>query len=334
MELLALRLHFTAPLHLGRGSEELDRSETVYHSDSLRAALFAIGLPHIPEWSEAPETFFNAFRLSSCFPFVGSELFLPKPALSTRFQFRQTDEAKAAKKAKKIEFLSLSVFEQYVNAQATELEIDEALLTPDGRFVCANAATATRIFFRSEVQQRVTVFHEGNAENARPFYADRLFFEPGCGLYCFAVFDNPIIKQQVCQTLQLLGEMGIGTDRTVGNGMFSFDPKTDISTHTLNLTQIHKRQLCLGLYWPNQTEFGGIDLHESYWQLIKRAGYMGGTSNDEFLSLRKKSVYMFTEGSTFSAPCALQGRYDDMKPDWDKPVHPVYRDGQCLFIAI
>ena len=334
MELLALRLRFTTPLHLGRGSEELDRSETVYHSDSLRAALFAVGLPYFPNWGEQPNTFFNTFRLSSCFPFAGEELFLPKPALPTRFQFSQTEEGKAAKKGKKLEFLSVPVFEQYVNAGTTEPVIDGNCITPDGRFVCAGKETAKKTFFRSEVQQRVTVFHEGNDESTRPFYADRLFFEPDCGLYCWATFENSTIRQQILQTLRLLGEMGIGTDRTVGNGLFDFSADSDVSEHTLHVGGLHNRQLSLGLYWPNQQEFGSIDLSQSYWQLIKRGGYMGGTSESAFLSLRKKSVYMFTEGSTFLAPKPLQGRFDDLKPDWDAPMHPVWRDGQCLFLTI
>lgn len=337
MSLEAIKLRFSTPVHLGRGLEDLDRSETVYHSDSLKSAIYAVGLAQFPHWEEDDaNVFFNGFRVSSCFPFAGEELFLPKPFLNIRFQFEGVADDRQAKTGKKVSFLSLKHFEEYVNVGEGELiQVQQNRKTPDEQFICENETTAKRSFFKTEVQQRVTVPLEGDETETRPFYVDRLYFEKDCGLYFLVDFrGNTELRNQVLQTLKLLGDLGIGTDRTVGNGLFEFDPQTDVQPVSINISGKHQKRMNLGLYLPEETEFAQIDLDKSHWSLLKRGGYMGGTSNDEFLSLRKKSLYFFGEGSVFTAFQQLVGKKENLQPEWNTSMHPVWRDGQCLFITI
>ena len=337
MSLEAIKLRFSTPVHLGRGLEDLDRSETVYHSDSLKSAIYAVGLAQFPNWKEDDaNVFFNGFRVSSCFPFAGNELFLPKPFLNIRFQFEGVADDRQAKTGKKVSFLSLKHFEEYVNVGEGELiQVQQNQKTPDGQFICENETTAKRSFFKTEVQQRVAVPLEGGETETRPFYVDRLYFEKDCGLYFLVDFQgNTELRKQVLQTLKLLGDLGIGTDRTVGNGLFELDENQDVQPVEIKTIGKHNKQMNLGLYLPEEVEFAQIDLDKSHWSLLKRGGYMGGTSNDEFLSLRKKSLYFFGEGSVFESETPLIGKKEDIKPDWDLPMHPVWRDGQCLFINI
>lgn len=337
MSLEAIKLRFSTPVHLGRGLEDLDRSETVYHSDSLKSAIYAVGLAQFPHWEEDDaNVFFNGFRVSSCFPFAGEELFLPKPFLNIRFQFEGVADDRQAKTGKKVSFLSLKHFEEYVNVGEGELiQVQQNRKTPDEQFICENETTAKRSFFKTEVQQRVTVPLEGDETETRPFYVDRLYFEKDCGLYFLVDFrGNTELRNQVLQTLKLLGDLGIGTDRTVGNGLFEFDPQTDVQPVSINISGKHQKRMNLGLYLPEETEFAQIDLDKSHWSLLKRGGYMGGTSNDEFLSLRKKSLYFFGEGSVFTASQQLVGKKENLQPEWNTSMHPVWRDGQCLFITI
>ena len=46
----AIKLHFTTPVHFGRGREEPDKSELIYHSDSLKSAIYSIGVHFFEEW--------------------------------------------------------------------------------------------------------------------------------------------------------------------------------------------------------------------------------------------------------------------------------------------
>jgi CRISPR-associated protein Csm4 len=338
MSLEAIKLRFSTPVHLGRGLEDLDRSETVYHSDSLKSAIFAVGLAQFPHWAEDnADAFFNGFRISSCFPFSGDELFLPKPFLNIRFEFSEVANDRQAKTGKKVSFLSLKQFEKLISVGegAEPIKISKDVITPDGQFICENETTAKRSFFKTEVQQRVSVFLEGNDEQTRPFYMDRLYFEKDCGLYFLVDFrGNTELRNQVLQTLRLLGDLGIGTDRTVGNGLFDFDQNRDVQSVEIKTVGKHQKQMNLGLYLPKEKELKEIKLDQSHWSLLKRGGYMGGTSNDEFLSLRKKSLYFFGEGSVFESETPLIGKKEYIKPDWNLPMHPVWRDGQCLFITI
>ncbi|GIV35226.1 MAG: type III-A CRISPR-associated RAMP protein Csm4 [Chitinophagales bacterium] len=333
MTLTAIKLRFTAPLHIG-GGIDLDKTEIIYRSDALKAALYAVGLPWFDAWKDA-SYFFSSFCISSCFPYAGNEYFFPRPYLNTRLKFNQTPEQEAGKKAKKITFLSQRVFEQFV-AGNDQIIADEQCITPDGHFLCAAPNTAAGNFFLTAVQQRVTVPREGENEETRPFYADRLYFHNNCGLYFLAQFNDQQIQQQVYQALSLLGQLGIGSDRTVGNGFFSFDPQLDEAPFTFSITPTGQNKVInLGLYLPTYEELQHIDLNQSYWQLIKRGGYIAASAESRFSHLRKKSIYFFAEGSVLHASQQLKGKLENLRPDWnDSALHPVWRDGQCLFISL
>jgi len=141
MQLEAIRMNFLSPVHLGRGQEELDKTELIYHSDSLKSAIYAVGLPLFPEWKSA-EQFFHGFQISSCFPFARNEYFFPKPMTSKGFDFsNNSSQENISKKAKKIRFLSKQLFEQYLNSKEDKLLVDENTITSDNLFVCEHTET-------------------------------------------------------------------------------------------------------------------------------------------------------------------------------------------------
>lgn len=340
-----IKLHFKTPLHLGRGSEELDKSEVVYHSDSLKSAIFAVGCSHYPSWIKDHERFFSSFRISSCFPFSADELFLPKPRINRKYKFTKTPEDFSIKKSKRIEFLSLPPFIEFIKNTNEPFLVDDDLLTPDGAFLCKSKRTFTRIdpkqnevpfnFYRTEVQQRVRVALEGEQEETKPYYIDRLHFDENCGLYFLVEFNDDTLRSQVMHVLQLLGDLGIGTDKTVGNGLFDITEAGNLPQEFPGIPDEPRRWINLGLYLPDRQELEEIDLDESQWGLIKRGGYLAGSETEELSHLRKKSIYMFTEGSIFNSPTKLKGKLVDLKPDYNDPrMHNVWRDGQCLMINI
>lgn len=335
MTVEAIHLHFNSPLHIGRGATELDKTGAIYHSDALKSALYAVGLPYFPEWETSPDSFFNAFHISSAFPFCGDELFLPKPYFQMQFRFANTAEEKEAKKAKRISFISASLFPEWAQAPEQKVSVQETQVSPGGSYLF-NSASKAKAFLHAEIQQRVQVSLEGDTDNdARPFYFDRLYFDENSGLYFLAQFNNKAIRQQVLQVLTILGTQGIGTDRTVGNGLFNFDAATHIAPFDLPGKAGGKLHMSLGLFLPGREELATVNMDESYWQLVKRGGYMGGSSYEKFLSLRKNNIYFFAEGSVFKTDVTPQGRYINLKPDFnDNDLHPVYRCGQPLFITI
>ena len=343
MKFESIKLQFGSnPLHIGRGRDELDKTELIYHSDSLKSAIYSIGVEMFREWQD-PDYFFQGFTISSCFPYAGHEFFIPRPNIRKKIIIKECDDDLQAKKVKSIEYLSKAVFEEFINRGLEDIVLSEANLTSDLGFICENEETCVimkdgiskRIsFFKTEVQQRVAVPSIDTEDESRPFYIDRIYFEEGCGFYFLAGFSDGKIRKQVFTALKVLGENGIGTDRTVGNGLFSFNPDEDVSDFIFNITSQSGFFLPLGLYLPTPSEMASIDLRKSSWSLLKRGGYMGGSSVDGFKHLLKKSIYMFGVGSVFSTDTTLIGKYEDLKPDWNLPMHPVWRCGMPLFLKI
>lgn len=343
MKLEAIKLRFgSTPLHIGRGSDELDKTELVYHSDSLKSAIYSVGVCRFEQWHD-PDYFFRGFSISSCFPFAGDEFFLPRPLIKRRMVFKGVKNDLMAKKAKKIEYLSANVFQAFLNSESDDFLVDQTCLTADQSCICEKTESTFReskgqvrkiSFFRTEVQQRVAVPYQGSDEDAIPFYIDRIYFEEDCGLYFLARFSDENLRGQVMAAIKLLGAQGIGTDRSVGNGLFDFDINRDCSGFSLSHSGKNDLQLPLGLYLPAREELDTIDLSKSSWTLLKRGGYMGGSADESYRHLRKKSIYMFGEGSVFSTTLELRGKYEDLKPDWNPPVHPVWRCGMPIIITI
>lgn len=325
----AIRLRFITPLHIGRGMDaDMSRSDTLLHSDTLKSALYATGHSLFSSWRD-PDYYFNGFSISSCFPYADGEYFLPRPHLRADFSFThlQEDESGAAKAYKRISYLSLPQFREVLAGMPVKMNRDQ--LTRDGEFVFSGPAKRPRVF-SSEVQQRVLVPRAGQGDS-EPYYVDRLYFEEDCGFYFLASFSNDKLRSEVLQALALLGEKGIGTDKSVGNGLFYFNER-EVEKIQLGSAKFSGRQMALGLYLPAPAEVEQTNWDAGSWNLLKRGGYMGGSSDMDLYTLRRKSVYMFTEGSVFHSQTPLHGKYLDLKPEWNGPIHPVWRDGQPLFI--
>lgn len=326
MEALAIKLRFSGPVHIGAGRDDPDSTLHTYHSDALKSALYAVGIGHYPEWQDAAN-FFNRFRISSCFPYAGNELFVPRPFHSFSMQFAQEDEDRSAKKAKKIRYVGLGVLTGWAADTEQAVQVHPDQLSADGAFLFAGKRTAKSVF-RVAAQQRVSVLPE-----TTPFVVERLHFEDHCGLYFLLDCEDSRLREQLFAMLRLLGDRGIGTDRTVGNGYFDFDPEHDAQRVFLPSKTAYSLQIPLGLYLPTEAEVEALDLDHSAWQLAKRGGYIAG-SEDAYLGLRKSNVYFFAEGSGFKASVQLSGKYVDLNPDARLVSHPVWRDGQPIILTI
>ncbi len=325
-----IKLKFTTPLHIGRGWGDLDHSEPLLHSDTIKSAIFYALIQLYPEWKNKPEKFFQSFSISSCFPYYKEELFLPKLQLKRRFRFEGIESYKEAKTSKKIEYLSLKVFQDYLNAR-DEIAFNKRQLSKNGKYVLEKVQDNPENIIVSHVQQRVNVKYFSEPV---PFFADRLFFNKECGLYFLAQYSDRSIKEDVFHAIKFLGTLGIGTDRTVGNGFYDFDKEKDVSKIEISLDN-PDAYAALGLFLPQQEELAKIDMDNSSWGLVKRGGYMAGSEHVKFRHLLKKSIYMFTEGSVFKTTEKPTGKCENVRPEWnDTDMHDVWRCGMPVFIPV
>lgn len=315
-----IKLNFLTPLHIGTGKENYDFSSSELHSDTLTAALAAIKVQQMDNSNEI-EQFLSSFRLSSAFPYAYNSYYLPRP-----MGLLQTEGNNDAlrKRLKAVKYLEKDLWSNYV--QGEKLEINETVIC--GEFM--NKGKDAMRPYINQVAQRVTVPRCENAD-AEPFFFNWCFFHKDAGLYCITDAKDELFKE-IIQLFTLLGELGIGTDRNIGGGKF------EVETDEIELPEVQDANatMMLSLYLPTETELPQLSLEKSRYNLTLRGGYMAGSNTEELRHLWKKNIYMFDVGSVFFGKHTLVGKIVDLRPDWNEPMHPVYRSGKpfCLPIKI
>jgi CRISPR-associated protein Csm4 len=324
MEFRIVKLKFIAPLLLSKGSADYTFIDETLHSDTIKNALFACAL-HLFGNHQINESFFSRFTLSSAFPFYDQDFFLPKPFIRLNLTINNTsDSYKTAKKKKKLMWLERSIFESECNGRIVNVEDEN--FSASGKLLSRRSLRGRNVY-RFEEQQRVKVNYTADSE---PFFTMQMHFEPNAGLYVLVRTDDEFFNTILKPAFRLLGDSGVGSYRNVGNGHFL--PEFPEEKLTLHLPQNGNAMVCLSLYCPLREELSESMLRAASYQLIKRGGYLSSVEDEQYMSWRKKSIYMFQEGSVFPAGNNLIGKLADVTPDG--LPHKVYRDGQALFIPI
>lgn len=338
MSLTALKFHFTTPLHIGTVREDYDKSESIIHSDTLYSAIIwawnVLGLEE-----EIPQLVANGnFTISSLFPFhqMNDEApiyFFPRP-IGQKLKSDYDETIVNHKLIKEIKYLDAEIFKAFLSGRIIDFESYEELLEQKSVYL-TNKKTEEGFdttFIKKKVYPRVYVPRHGEDGDTQIYYIERLFFKEDSGLFCLAQFDNEDIKQKVIAALRFLGDEGLGTDKHVGNGLFKleqedfneFDNSKIETDYAINLS----------LFCPeNKEQMSEILDRNSTFGRIKRGGWI---TKDGFLTYRKKSISMFTEGSVFKTDSSVKGKTVNLKPEkTPKEVeHPIYRVGRSLFLPI
>lgn len=320
------KLHFQGPLHLGDERDDYSVSLKTYQSDAMYAALTAslakLGID-IPDGGDL------GFTISSLFPFYQPSenedpiYFFPKPL---KQKLPELKEVKNAKKVKKVVWFDKDYYEKLIHGE--DLFEDENIINSlDGEFL--SNRSFDHEFIKSQVTPRVTVSRD-QSEDAKPFYMDRIYFKGSSGLFFLVKGETELLDK----AMNLLQHEGIGTDRNIGNGFFTF--KTDEiemdfpdSDYCMNLS----------MFWPENAEQLKLMLEgDVAYDFQKRGGWI---STSPFNTYRKNSVHMFLPGSVFKMPNKLPqpniiGKIGDLKPQSLKDVikHPIYRNGKSIFIPV
>ncbi|MDR0981886.1 MAG: type III-A CRISPR-associated RAMP protein Csm4 [Culturomica sp.] len=328
LEFGVYKLHFTTPVHLGDNREDYGVSLKTIQSDTMYAALTAC-LAKIGK--TIPKDGDLDFTISSLFPFYQKDkdsqavYFLPKPY--KKVSIRENPDLDA-KSLKKIQWLDIRFFEKYLNESTVDVDKKEV----KGEYL--TSCEIDKDFITSEVSPRVAVSRTAG-EDARPFYMDRVFFKDYSGLY----FIMGGAVNLLHEALDVLQYEGIGTDRNVGNGFFTYD------TDEIEIAVPDEREtdyaLALSMFIPQskeqlQTMLSGKDVGYDF---MRRGGWL---TTPPFNTFRKNAVYAFTPGSVFSAQLDddvdIMGKIVNLKPDIDfgeqKLEHPVWRSGKSFFIPI
>jgi CRISPR type III-A-associated RAMP protein Csm4 len=291
------------------------------HSDTISGAI-ASAFCHIDDSSKLL-SFMESYKVSSAFAYANSNFFIPKPQIKLDIGFKGVNSYVQNKRLKKFEYIDYSLFSKIASGES--IVVEDTQFSNNGKFLFAGQEVS--LPYKDEVMQRVVVPRMGG--DATPFYFERRYFNTGCGLYFFYAIEKEL-EDRFKSLINWLGTTGFGTDKSVGNGLF----KAEFTEIEIAENKNASRLMTLSLLCPKKEELSKEMLNKSNYALVLRGGFIAGTTVNEFRHLRKKSIYMFTEGSLFSAD-HLTGKIENVRPEWnDMLLHPVYKDGRVCTLPV
>lgn len=345
--------NFRGGLHLARGlTNSYDKTLDTLHSDSLKSAIFVCALQLFNDQlsaKEQSESFFKKFKISSAFPYYKSTSankvfhFFPKPQIP-RLPFDiKGQETGLEKKLKKVRYLEYSLFQRFLKNEGDFESFQKENLS--GQFLTDTSTDFTDILKKdncntimtTDTYQHVAIPRDYGSDST-PYYVDKIYFHHNAGLFFLLELEDENdtdTLDKVQAGMRLLADSGIGTDRNSGNGQFEVDVDQSMS---FDIAENANYQLALSLYCPRKEEISTgdkPDVMRSYYNLVKRGGHISSPQNSEHLTIRKRSIYMFTEGSIFPHNHHRTGKLVNLRPkDFTTLHHPIWRDGQPIFIPM
>ena len=335
-----------SPFHFGERGVGMEEASVTLHSDTLFSALclallelgedlegFLSAFPRMLFEAEKPPQILPGappFRISSAFPFwakeketqsAGRVFFFPKPFMRVNIQIQEGDP-KQAKTLKKIQFISQQVLESWLAGAQLDFSYENLVqgrkiwLTPAEK----KAITADRIWVE-DTQPHVTVDRLSSA--SQPYSVGQVRFVDQAGLFFLVDYNDLKWQPVVEKALRLLGDSGIGGERSSGKGQFELGLLEDFSLAT---PPNANGFTTLSLYWPPRSETENGILNEASYGLIQRRGWIGAPGS---MNLRRRGVRMVTEGSVFAQK--PEGALADVKPldpeEVPNVTHAVWRYG-------
>jgi len=342
-----------AHFHLGEKETVLEKTSDYIHSDTLFSAICnAYRLLYGEEELRGVLKLFKdhepPFLISSAFAYAGEILTFPLP-LSINWDNYADDEVIEGlnaerkekvdkfgilKRLKRVKFVSEKIFwnmteeesrvKDYINDKNIIQGIlfdDEELKRLRKRFD-VKENKGIKIFGKKEVP-RVAIDRKTNSSHI--YHFGEVSFAKDCGLYFLVDSRLKEYEKRVEATIRVLGDEGIGGDRTYGKGLFN----AEFDEIELNM-ESKNHFVTLSLFYPQEEELSR--LKDRYYELITRGGWIYST---DAKNLRRRTVRMFSEGSVFSAESnsGLYGGLANVKPN-DFAEHEVYRYGYAFAVPL
>lgn len=293
-------MEFTGPVHIGYKEGLYNLTETVIHSDTIFSAL--VNCYNLLFGLQKTKAFLNevlkgSLLLSSAFYYADDEYFLPRPMDARKY-------AEDFKEDKKI---------KYVSEKILRGEESKGFRKGDMFWL----REREDVVYKIEERPRVTVDRLTSASNI--YYTSACRFNKNCGLW-FYIDMEEALEKEVMAALRLMGDEGLGGERTYGYGCFVFKEMEEVKRETGG-----KINLLLSLCMPSSME----EIKRfAYYGLIQRTGYVFSP----YSNIRRHSVFrMFAEGSVVEGH--VEGTiYDDTPEGFD--YHKVFKYGKAFLLPL
>jgi CRISPR-associated protein Csm4 len=357
-----VRLNFGRnPAHFGELGIGLESTSERVRSDTLFSAWMSTYAKFfgkdeagqlLHQYKQNPQ---SAFRISSTFIYRWQEdeytYYLPRPLVFPQ-GYPQDDDWNIKKVYESLNYLPLETWHRwYQTEEGITNDIDD--LTD-----VAQARTKNDIDKRTELYESGTFSYSDNFNIClmpkvaidRITRATNLYHtgfvkyrwepeqEKETGLYFLINFSenfDQTLKENIKNALKLLGEEGLGGERSSGAGRFEaeWSDLDEAWQDILNPAELTNPHHCLiSLYWqdPKLGLPNGLLVDSTKYELVKRSGWIASPFSGR--QLRRKSISMFAEGSVF--PISPLGELADVTPDDFRGNHSIYRSGICITLPI
>jgi CRISPR-associated protein Csm4 len=339
--MIAYRLEPRGGFHFGREGLAQENAKEVFPSDSLFSALLIqrnrLYRDSIANYcdlfpQDGAEDRKPPLRLSSVFPMIGDVSLFPRPLLPQQ----ASTGVKQGKALKKIAYVSPMILRRLLEGQSLADLVGGGRLLQNKKILISNQETVPNLdkFWSTDAVPRVSIDRVHNASNI--YQVARTVFAEGCGLWLMADVDD---AETFGEILHVLGDSGIGGDRTSGYG--AFEPQ-EIAVPDLPKAQGYPYAMTLSRYNPTLGEINQNVLGEgANYELIDVGGYL---SANGVPGQRRQRVRMIEAGSILNTRKTVPvGRLVDVRPVLtadapddapQPPDHPIYRSGIPLLVGV
>lgn len=360
-----VRLNFgRSPVHFGETGIGLENTTERVRSDTLFSAWMSVYArifrservkDLLAQFTASPGQ--PPFRLSSTFVYRcpkdsnGVIYYLPK--LLARPSGYPSDDLSFAKTYKKLHYLPLELWQRWYQGSgfSTKDRTDLETYTKDpedkstamakaGCFAYGEAFTAYTLpkIAVDRTHHATNFYHTGLIqfawETIEPNQDD--WDHPGvqnlAGLYFLIDFPtaDPELEADLYQSLAMLGEEGMGGERSSGAGRFTIQAWENLPANwqaVVNFDQGNHYSL-VSLFW--QPEISQAQIGDTaHYAIQERGGWIASPFSGR--QLRRKKVQMFAEGSVFAHK--PEGQLADVTPS-GFTRHSIYRSGLALSLPV
>lgn len=307
MNRVIYRLSFLTGVHFGK--KDLTETESFFCADTLFSALFLEALKEGGDLSDRlySRTQEGALLFSDGLPYVGGELYIPKPFLALKRENKEPD-AKGKKTMKKMKFLPAG-------------KLDDLL---ENRLDIENTVREFENFGKKEEKTYVAL---RGLEEAAPYRVGLFSFMEGSGLYVCVQYETEEDGALFERLLKNLSYSGIGGERSSGYGRFTYQKEKMPDFLEKRFTGEYEHYMALSVCMAGDEELNRVIENASF-QLKKRSGFTDSANQGE-QGIRKRDFYAFSGGGCFT--CRFKGEVFDVSRNH---VHPVYRYAKALMIGV
>lgn len=365
-ELTVYRLAFRSGFHIGAHGVNLEESAEHIPSDTLFSALMDAVLRLSGDGEAFAGPFARGdppFLLTSAFPFAGAVRFFPMPVPLDRW-FAPETLRERSKELKRVRFVSEALFRWMLAGERMDdwlfpkeeeaeptrgvalqggafwLTVEEAKGLPDQmqrdpetRKPIALRALRHHSVLKAHQVPRVTLDRAISASNI--FHAGRVSFSPGCGLWFGLQWrrNDSSLRDLFLQALAVLADDGLGGERTVGYGGFTWAKEGPM---TLPDPADGGLLWLLSRYHPRATELPAALTKSPGYALTAVAGWLRTWQG---AAQRRKRLWLVAEGSlVWAVGPGPWGDLTDVRPEYPNAgvrfPHPVWRYGFALGAAV